>query len=50
MVTTLWENSNTANVFYWMAGGGWKINGLPLVDKEIEMKPGKVIFSSIFFT
>lgn len=38
MVTTLWENSNTANVFYWMAGGGWKINSLPLVDKEIETK------------
>lgn len=38
MVTTLWENSNTANVFYWMAGGGWKINSLPLVDKEIERK------------
>jgi hypothetical protein len=34
METTPWENSNAANVFYWMAGGGWKINSLPLVDKE----------------
>lgn len=32
------KHRNIENVFYWMAGGGWKINSLPLVDKEMEVK------------